>query len=446
MAAPSNKQDNGDNLGIVIIPLVLALGVWVLWKTERAPVIYALYAPDFVQYLFLKTIHLLGPHGHEMLTYTRACLDGRIDPKTVSFAELTATQADIGHRMRFFYFIPLAFMTFRIATSMKGENLMRRFTLSGQTKQRYWTIFGIRLPSGVGKLIGGIEGLLNIGSFRIGSKLVGLLGFKSDKGWVKDGMSFMHYQAIHWTVASTGANFSPEAKNDNMLPSKTPPEWMRDNGVGLNPDGTLNEDGAEEAFARQLGKPWTGFHDAPHYAQAILLMAHRTLKEGSHADGIIRLRGEFAMAYNAKNIKKVKEIIKREVEADKDRPKLINRICSSHAYLNTAVLAFMAWCGPFGEWDGGEGSINCPAMWLWLKDVDRTMWYVLQQHGRRMFFIEGAGAVSHYYVEHLLQSPENEPHMDGALDGLEAYLNHHSITSLETFFAGKQKRRTMSYS
>lgn len=449
MAAHHNKQDDGNNLGLVFIPLVLFGALWLLWSRERAPIIYLLYGPDYLEYSLLKTLHLLGDiNGQKMLRYVHACLTHRLDPSTVTLDEIRAVQTDVGYRMRFFILVPMALLVFQVLTKMKGDGLTRKFTLSGRSRMRVWHLFGVRLPSPLAVFPKFLE-KLNIGSLRMGDASLRALGMQKESRWMPDGMSFMHYQSQHWTVTRVGSEFDPDKPEIEMSQSLTPTEWMRDNGVGFLEDGSVDEEKAEEAFARQLGQPWTGFADAPIYVQALMVIALQTLRKGSHDKSVGKIRGEFTLIFKDGLTpaagKAAGALIKSITSKDKGMVRLIDDRTNMHAYLNVAVLSFIGWCGAFPEadWGGGEGSINCPAMWLWLKRIDRTLFYVLQEHGRKSFYVEGAGAVSHYYTESMLQSPQMTPEVSSAIDGLSEYMTHHGITDLDKFFKGRVRRRLM---
>ena len=116
--------------------------------------------------------------------------------------------------------------------------------------------------------------------------------------------------------------------------------------------------------------------------------------------------------------------------------KNIDMRAGKHAFLNTACIAVYGWGGPMEAWEG-EGSVLSSSLFLWLKRVDRTLWYCLNNVGRRQFHVEGAGAVCHYFVERLHKKAVGEANVDNALEGVIKYLNDYHITDLDEHFMVK---------
>ena len=54
----------------------------------------------------------------------------------------------------------------------------------------------------------------------------------------------------------------------------------------------------------------------------------------------------------------------------------------------------------------------------WLKGMDRPLWYALSSLGRRLPFVEAAGAIAHYHAERAAGFARPAPAVDRALDGL----------------------------
>jgi hypothetical protein len=44
------------------------------------------------------------------------------------------------------------------------------------------------------------------------------------KEWVRNGGSFIHYQASYWKVVQPGAHFDPDKTSENENQGRTPPE------------------------------------------------------------------------------------------------------------------------------------------------------------------------------------------------------------------------------
>lgn len=59
------------------------------------------------------------------------------------------------------------------------------------------------------------------------------------------------------------------------------------------------------------------------------------------------------------------------------------------------------------------------AEFIWLKAVDRRLWYMLNSVGRKTAFPEVAGPFAHWKIEKRLRRPLKVPMVDTAVDAME---------------------------
>lgn len=69
-----------------------------------------------------------------------------------------------------------------------------------------------------------------------------------------------------------------------------------------------------------------------------------------------------------------------------------------------------------------NGVLAC-SDFLWLKTVDRPLWYMLQNVGRRAAFSEVAGAVAHWRIESRMQKRLMSPMIEEAVKALKIALS-----------------------
>jgi intracellular multiplication protein IcmP len=62
------------------------------------------------------------------------------------------------------------------------------------------------------------------------------------------------------------------------------------------------------------------------------------------------------------------------------------------------------------------------AEFIWLKPLDRKLWFMLNCVGRQTPFCEVAGPVAHFKIEKRLRRPLKVPMIDEAVNALEAAL------------------------
>jgi hypothetical protein len=163
-----------------------------------------------------------------------------------------------------------------------------------------------------------------------------------------------------------------------------------------------------------------------------MVMAALNVKRDKNLDG---LRASITEAYilrPSKASKEVEELIAPYLSDKKIRAAIENR-ASKHGWTNTATIAVYGWGGPMEAW-GGKGGVLSTSLFLWLKRIDRPLWYALNNVGRRAFHIEGAGAISHYFMERLQREAVSKPFMDSAIAGLKKYLEDYHISDLNEYF------------
>jgi len=64
-----------------------------------------------------------------------------------------------------------------------------------------------------------------------------------------------------------------------------------------------------------------------------------------------------------------------------------------------------------------------PLHFLWLKPIDRRLWYMLNTVGRQVVPSEIAGAFAHWIFEKKMNKSLNSPMVDEAVIGLDKAIN-----------------------
>lgn len=167
---------------------------------------------------------------------------------------------------------------------------------------------------------------------------------------------------------------------------------------------------AYRVFALQLGALWNGPAALPIHVQALLaIFAARANRDRENADMLLK-----QISYSAQSGKLdftgVKEVLKKNIS----NYKAAQKIFASHAY----ILSVMASMLELARTDG----VLASAEFLWLKPLDRKLWYMLNSVGRRTAVPEIAGAYAHWIVEKKLERPLQVPMVDEAVKSLETAL------------------------
>ena len=91
--------------------------------------------------------------------------------------------------------------------------------------------------------------------------------------------------------------------------------------------------------------------------------------------------------------------------------KLIKKLESRHAYVSTVMAALLE----LARTDG----VLATADFLWLKTIDRQLWYILNNVGRRAAYPEVAGAIAHWRIESRMQRKLITPMIEEAVKALK---------------------------
>jgi intracellular multiplication protein IcmP len=168
----------------------------------------------------------------------------------------------------------------------------------------------------------------------------------------------------------------------------------------------------------QLGPRWNGTRDLPSYILA--LFAAFALKGVQKRDESDELLGKLSLAWSVGGGFRPSAELMNEVKRIIRNPEIGGKaleIADEHAYRTTAMLGVLRWA----RWMGG---VLAPAQFLWLRGMDRTLWYALNNLGRRSFHIEGAGAIAHFMAEQSAKKPLPIARIDTAVVTLNMFLSN----------------------
>jgi intracellular multiplication protein IcmP len=215
---------------------------------------------------------------------------------------------------------------------------------------------------------------------------------------------------------------------------------MDDHLVGEYEYPVLDEEKARELFEGNLGEKiwdkdqrpetkkdiWAMLMRMPMHKRALatVLLCHYIAEGDLKKEGDALLE-QFADCYYTEKLKKKKKKKEWTVEAlntagvnDKLREILkkydfdiIIIPFLFHAWSHTLLISLFT-----------RVKTITSADFIWVKPVDRELWYVLNNVGRKTFGAEGAGAFAHFQVESGLARPLTSPDVDSAVEGLRSIL------------------------
>ena len=244
--------------------------------------------------------------------------------------------------------------------------------------------------------------------------------------------SFIKIQAMMWPVIKPILHFSPAKLSARVLgdvvPDKipmmaealSPEEWLTWHRISLA-NGIPDREAARRAFLLQLGPRWSGAKKLPAHMMA--LFACFALMGGQKRDEAEDLLSKIAECWSVERglvlppplLDEIKKVL-----GDPETGGRAEEIAKGHAYRTTALLGVL-------KWARFMGGVLAPAQFLWLRAADRTLWYPMNNLGRRSFHVEGAGALAHFMSEQSAKRALIVPRVDTAIVTLNQYMGRGPI-------------------
>jgi intracellular multiplication protein IcmP len=213
-----------------------------------------------------------------------------------------------------------------------------------------------------------------------------------------------------WAMAMTPLEFSKKhnllRRDDALLDAQLP---------GMEMTAGIRKGDAKRVFTMQLGPYWNGFeHCSPQaYALAAVFMA-RMNRDRDAANLILHTIDKTCLSG------KPDFSVARPVMKKYQNTEMVQEIVSKHAYVLTVMGSLLA-----GARDDG---VVPSAEFLWLKPVDRRLWYMLNCIGRQTPYSEVAGPFAHWRAEKVMGRASLVPMIDEAIRALEVAIKEIKLT------------------
>lgn len=177
----------------------------------------------------------------------------------------------------------------------------------------------------------------------------------------------------------------------------------------------LLKDDATRVFALQIDKYWTSADELNMPTKA--LFAIFAAKANHDREAAVNMLNQIsASALTGKlNFTGVQELLDKY----KDNKK-VKKVINKHAYVLTVMASLLVLAR--------EDGVLATAEFLWLKPVDRKLWYMLNNVGRQTAFVEVAGAFSHWLAERAIGHKLLVPMVEPAVNGLEIAIKEFAFT------------------
>lgn len=167
-------------------------------------------------------------------------------------------------------------------------------------------------------------------------------------------------------------------------------------------------------FASQLGKLWEGPEKLPTHVRALFacFLAQACRDKDGARDGLRALA--LTMGTNKPDYSFVDALLKKHINDQRVTP-----IFEQHAYVITVMCAALELARKNG--------VLPPAYFLWLRPMNRPVWYALNNVGRRTPFCETAGVHAHYLAEKVVKHRLEQPYVTEAVKALVRALREYKF-------------------
>jgi intracellular multiplication protein IcmP len=230
--------------------------------------------------------------------------------------------------------------------------------------------------------------------------------------------SFRRKEVVNWPAVSTiiGTKLLKTPIDDgDFAMSPQPMEFAKRHNlldittVAGKPVATVNRSRAHQFMVTQMGPQWHGnLANFPPYIIALFaIFAAKANHDTKGAAALMRQIAESSYACNkGLNFSGSYQLLSKHIKSMK-----IARAVGSHAFLLPAMASMLE--------AARDDGVLATAEFLWLKIIDRRMWYMLNCVGRQVAFTDVAAPFGHWKVEKRLRRPLKTPMIEEAITALE---------------------------
>ena len=367
----SQGQGSGDNsMAPIWITVLLFITVYLVWATGHT------YIVMFIFFLNLMQAKMLYFFTHSEQLSDDIYLMQTLNPAAVNWEQLSTIMGHVGNYIRYpiiAILVILAFVLYRSDVTLRYRRAHNMKTLRDQEQVNWPAIMPV----------------------------------------VKQDLVNVDINTGPWAMALTPMEF---ARKYNLLKKN---DALMDNAVpGQEMTASIRRGDAKRVFTLQLGPVWDGFERCPAHAQALAAVF------------MARMNRDKASAF-----KILQELAKTASEGKPDyslgisvlkkyhQSENVQAVVGKHAYLLTVMASLLS--------ASRDDGVMPSADFLWLKPVDRRLWYMLNCIGRQTPFVEVGGPFAHWVAEKATGRALLAPMIDEAIKALEVSVKEVKLSPQE---------------
>ncbi len=367
MAQQPQQQGTDSGMGPIWVMVLLFITVFLIWKMGHQYIVMVVFQINIWQ---AKLVNFFV-HNEQLASLIQ--IMQTIDPNAVNWDQLLETTRAVGDFMRYpvvIVLLVLAVFLYQSNITLKFRKIYDMKKLREQEQFNWPAIMPI----------------------------------------VKEDLVEQDINTGPWAMALTPMEF---ARKYNLLKKE---DILLDNPVpGQEMTAGIRRGDAKRVFTLQLGPYWDGFeHCSPQaYALAAVFIA-RISRDRDAANTILATLDRTYVAG------KLDYSVARSTIEKYKNTEIIQEIVSKHAYTLSVMASLL-------EKSRDDGVVPS-SEFLWLRPVDRRLWYMLNCVGRQTPFSEVAGAFAHWKAEKEMGRRSLVPMIDEAIKALEIAIKEVKLT------------------
>lgn len=369
--AASGQQGGADNsLAPLLIGAFIIISLVLLWYYQHTVIVRFVFAINILQ-AWLVDLLWPGEPMSQIVLYMKT-----VDHSKVDWNTLVNVTIEVGNYIRYVYMIiliVLAFFLYQKDLSHKFCKIYSMKTLSQQEQENWPAISPI----------------------------------------IHEDLVKQEIDVGPWAMALNPMEFAKKyhllKQNDILLDPNSP---------GQETTASIKKAEAKRIFTMQLGPLWRGFDNCqPHVMALAAIFLARMNRDRNAAKAIS----------NALS----KSFAKGKIDYSEAYPVLKKYQNTTEAleleHFHAYVYTFMASLIEKARQDGVVPSSE----FLWLKPIDRRLWYMMNCVGRQTPFSEISGAFAHWKAEKVMGRRSLTPMIDEAIKALELAIKEVKLSPKE---------------
>lgn len=206
-----------------------------------------------------------------------------------------------------------------------------------------------------------------------------------------------------WAMAVLPMAFAIKHQLLRKETQQPPPTWSKRKEP---PILGIHRNEAKRVFMLQMGAYWQGVDALPPHTKA--LFAIFAAKANRDREPVRKMLDQINRSAKGEHLDFTGSVALQKKHISS---KIVIDVINKHAYVYTLMASLLQ--------KAREDGVLPTSEFIWLKPLDRPLWYMLNSIGRQTPFTEIAGPFSHWLVEKEFGRPCLVPQVDEAVNALE---------------------------